>query len=652
MCKFGKKERRTSDVVFNRSPSMRLLVPIAATAAVLSLGLVPRPVTITGTITSATTGAPIEGAQVLIAELSQSASTNAKGKYSVNANLGDAQRVTLRVRAIGYAPIVRPIAAPAVGDSLVVDLTMAPDVNRLAEVVVTASTGANVGRPQVAYSIATMNAGQTGKTFGKASGRPDSLSNTEEYGYLEENSFLAVGSNPLSTLSADVDRAAYANVRRFIRMGQLPPKGAVRIEEMVNYFTYNYAEPASGPIAIHADAAPAPWNPSHQIVRVGLQAKRVNTDKLPPANLVFLLDVSGSMMGENRLPLAKQAFRLLVDQLREQDRVAIVVYAGAAGLVLPSTPAYDKTTILAAIDRLQAGGSTAGGAGIQLAYQVAKENFRKDGNNRVILATDGDFNVGVSSTDALIRLVEEKREDGIFLTALGFGMGNIKDNRLEQLADKGNGNYAYIDDLMEAKKVFVSEFGGTLFTVAKDVKIQVEFNPATVQAYRLIGYENRLLAKEDFENDAKDAGEVGAGHTVTALYEIVPTGAQLDVELGSIRPLRYQNVVRTAGPSHPNELMTVSVRYKEPTGSKSSLLQASVPARQSGNTTDLQFASAVAGYGMLLHHSKHVGSFDYDAVLRLAEQTAGNDREGYRADFIEMVKQTKAIAMKVSSREP
>jgi Ca-activated chloride channel family protein len=633
---------------------MRLLVPIVAVTAALTLAVAPRPVTVSGTVTSAAGGAPVVGAQVSIPALNQAAVTNAEGRYVINARFPDTQRVILRVRAIGYDPATREMHLPPTGDSVVVDLKLMPSVNQLSEVVVTGTAGALTAQRMSGSVMALRGAagvGNPGKTFGKAKARADTAYDTEEYGYLEENAFLAVGSNPLSTFSADVDRAAYSNVRRFIREGDLPPKGAVRIEEMVNYFTYDYAAPNSAPIAIHADAAPAPWNPSHQLVRIGLQAKRVSTDKLPPANLVFLLDVSGSMDMDNKLPLVKQAFRLLVDQLRPQDRVAIVVYAGAAGLVLPSTPASEKATILAAIDRLQAGGSTAGGAGIQLAYQVAKENFLTEGNNRVILATDGDFNVGVSSTDALVNLVEAKRGDGIFLTTLGFGMGNIKDNRLEQLADKGNGNYAYVDDLMEAKKVFVSEFGGTLFTVAKDVKIQVEFNPETVQAYRLIGYENRLLAKEDFENDAKDAGEVGAGHTVTALYEVVPTGAPLDVELGSVRPFRYQNTIPAGGRSHPNELMTVSVRYKQPDGAHSSLIQESVSKQAGVAAVDLRFASAVAAYGMILHRSKYVGTFDYDAVLRLASDAVGTDREGYRADFIEMVKQTKAIVRKVAARD-
>ena len=632
---------------------MRPLAPLAAGLTGLLLALAPRPVVITGTVTNATTGAPIVGAQVLIAEAKVAVATNDLGRYTIRTQLDERQRVELRVRAIGFNPASLTVSAPAGRDSIVVDAALTPAVSALSEVVVTgtAAAGQALYHTRASYAIAAPPGRAPGRTFGKPTAAADADFNTEEYGILEENPFLAASTNPLSTLSADVDRAAYSNVRRFIRQGQLPPKGAVRIEEMLNYFTYDYAAPESAPIAIHADAMPAPWNPSHRIVRVGLQAKKVSTANLPPANLVFLIDVSGSMQGENRLGLVKQAFRLLVDQLREQDRVAIVVYAGAAGLVLPSTPASNKQVITEAIDRLQAGGSTAGGAGIQLAYQVAKENFLKEGNNRVILATDGDFNVGVSSTDALVDLVAAKRGDGIFLTALGFGMGNIKDHRLEQLADKGNGNYAYIDDLLEAKKVFVSEFGGTLFTVAADVKIQVEFNPANVQAYRLIGYENRLLAKEDFENDAKDAGEVGAGHTVTALYEVVPAGVPLDVDVGSVRPSRYQNTGPASAREHANELMTVSIRYKQPGGSRSSLIQAAVPARQGPASSDLRFASAVAAYGMLLHHSKHVGTFDYDAVLKLAGESLGADREGYRAEFVEMVKETKAIATRVAARE-
>jgi Ca-activated chloride channel family protein len=413
-------------------------------------------------------------------------------------------------------------------------------------------------------------------------GRP----NTEEYAKIDEYSFTSVAQSPLSTFSIDVDHASYSNIRRLVCSGSMPPKDAVRIEEMINYFPDHYRAPVGDgrdPIVVSTDVATAPWNANHQLVRVALQTATLPPERMPPSNLVFLIDVSGSMAGENRLPLVKQAFRLLVDQLRPRDRVAIVVYAGAAGLALPSTPASDKAAILTAIEQLHAGGSTAGGAGIRLAYDVAKANQIPGGNNRVILATDGDFNVGTSSTSELIELVESRRAEGTYLTTLGFGMGNYKDNRLEALADRGNGNYAYIDDLIEARKVFVEELSATLVAVANDVKIQVEFNPAAVQAYRLIGYENRALAARDFTNDAKDAGEIGAGHAVTALYEVVLAGKPLDVAVGNVPALRYQSptTTRTTG---VGELTTISLRYKVP-GSTQSLLKTEVVTdRMTGRT--------------------------------------------------------------------
>src|SRR6185436_15561209 len=349
--------------------------------------------------------------------------------------------------------------------------------------------------------------------------------NTEQYDYTPENNFRSVQNNPLSTFSIDVDAASYSNIRRFINGGSLPPEDAVRIEEMINYFTYDYPAPINGdPFSVYTEPASCPWNKDHILACVALQGKKIATDNLPPANLVFLIDVSGSMMTTNKLPLVKSSLRLLVDQLRQQDHVAIVVYAGNAGLILPSTKGNEKETIMNAINGLEAGGSTAGGEGILLAYKTAKENFHQEGNNRIILCTDGDFNVGVSSDGELVRIIEEKREHGIFLTVLGYGMGNYKDSKMEKLADKGNGNYAYIDNILEAKKVLVKEMGGTLLTIAKDVKIQIEFNPAKVKEYKLVGYENRMLKDQDFNNDKKDAGELGSGHTVTALYEIIPAG--------------------------------------------------------------------------------------------------------------------------------
>ncbi len=470
--------------------------------------------------------------------------------------------------------------------------------------------------------------------------------NTEQYNRIYENEFLEVAQNPLSTFSIDVDTASYSNMRRFLNNNQMPPQDAVRIEEMINYFSYDYPKPmGEHPFSITTKAAVCPWEPKHQLALVGLQGKTFETQNIPPSNLVFLIDVSGSMDQSDKLPLLKSSFQLMVNQLGNEQRVAIVVYAGNAGLVLESTPGSDKQRIIEAIDRLQAGGSTAGGAGIQLAYKIAKENFIKGGNNRVVLATDGDFNVGVSSDGELTRIIEEKRNDGIFLTVLGFGTGNYKDSKMEQLADKGNGNYYYIDTLKEGKKVLVSELGSTLFTIAKDVKIQIEFNPAQVKAYRLIGYENRILAKEDFNDDTKDAGELGAGHTVTAMYEIVPVDSA--ETFSSVDKLAYQKT--EVVPS--SDLMTVKLRYKEPDGDTSKLIQQTVKAEDvsAEPAGDFQFASAVAEFGLILRDSKFKGSASYEHVLKGANVSKGKDPYGYREEFIELAGKAQALDTRTES---
>jgi len=448
----------------------------------------------------------------------------------------------------------------------------------------------------------------------------------------------------MSTFSVDVDRASYSNVRRFLTGGQLPPKDAVRIEELVNYFPYDDPAPASNgaPLRVTTEVAAAPWNTQHDLVRIALRARDVDMHRAPPSNLVFLIDVSGSMQGPTRLGLVKQALGLLVNELREEDRVAITVYAGNAGLVLPSTSGADKQRILAALDGLEAGGSTAGGAGIRLAYDVAQRNFIAGGNNRVILCTDGDFNVGQSSDGELVRLIEQRRTEGAFLTILGFGMGNYKDSKMEKLAGAGNGNYGYIDDLLEARKILVKEMGGTLLTVAKDVKLQVEFNPERVQAYRLLGYEDRLLRDEDFANDAKDAGDVGAGHTVTALYEIVPAGAPLDVDLPGVAPLRYQRV--TGERSSNDELLHVAMRFKAPDGDRSVLATYPVRAERRSPSESMRFSSAVAGFGMLLRESTLAGTLTWPQMLELARGARGRDEDGYRADFIHMAERAAEIS--------
>ena len=462
------------------------------------------------------------------------------------------------------------------------------------------------------------------------------IHNTEDYATIHENGFRKVLDKALSTFSIDVDAASYSNIRRFINNGRLPPKDAVRIEEMINYFNYEYENPTGKhPFSINTEVAPAPWNENHLIAQIGLQGKKIELDNLPASNIVFLLDVSGSMNLPNKLPLLKSAFKLLVNELRPQDKVSIVVYAGAAGLVLEPTHGNDKKKIMGALDQLQAGGSTAGGAGIQLAYKIAKEQHVEGGNNRVVLATDGDFNVGDSGNAAMERLIEEKRKEGVFLTVLGFGMGNYKDSKMEILADKGNGNYAYIDNMKEAKKVLVNEFGGTMFTIAKDVKIQVEFNPMVVYAYRLIGYENRLLHDEDFNDDKKDAGELGSGHTVTALYEIIPAGVESEF-VKDIDPLKYRsNKNRVI--SNSDELLTVKFRYKEPDGEKSMLITQSVKNQMRKSSDNLDWSMAVAGFGMLLRESEYKGNLTCADVLTLAKSSKDEDVSGYRSEFIELV---------------
>lgn len=475
--------------------------------------------------------------------------------------------------------------------------------------------------------------------------------NREQYDRINDNPFLPVKGNALSTFSIDVDRASYGNVRRFLNNSQQPPKDAVRIEELINYFPYDLDQPrGKDPIAITTEVAPAPWQPNHQLVRIALQARRIDTENLPPNNLVFLIDVSGSMSSPDKLPLVKQSLRLLVNEMRERDRIALVVYAGNAGLVLPSTSAADKATIVQAIERLEAGGSTAGGAGLQLAYRVARENFMRRGNNRVILATDGDFNVGESSDAAMERLIESKRSEGTYLTVLGFGTGNIQDAKMEKLAKTGNGNYAYVDNLNEARKTLVQEMGATLVTVANDVKLQIEFNPSAVSSYRLIGYENRLLQKEDFNNDRKDAGDIGSGHTVTALYEVVPVGnRETDGDVDRLRYVHEPNV-NTAPASR--ELLYVKLRYKKPGESTSKLMTQAVNFSRDGKRTsnDFRFAASVASFGMLLRDSEYKGDASAADVLRMARGAMGDDVGNYRAEFVRLVERWQGIVRVATER--
>jgi len=473
--------------------------------------------------------------------------------------------------------------------------------------------------------------------------------NTEDYNHIVENRFLAATQTPLSTFSIDVDEAAYSNIRRFINQGSIPPAGAVRIEEMINYFDYSYPQPQNeDPFSVNTEMSECPWSPQHRLVHIGLQGKEIPMQNLPNANLVFLIDVSGSMQDENKLPLVKASMNLLTDKMRPDDKVAIVVYAGSAGLVLPSTSGTNKEAIKKAIDKLGAGGSTAGGEGIKLAYKVATENFIKGGNNRIILATDGDFNVGASSDDDLVRIIEKERQSGIYLSVLGYGMGNYKDNKMQQLADKGNGNHSYIDNISEARKVLVNEFASTLFTIAKDVKIQVEFNPAKVQAYRLIGYENRVMAAEDFNDDKKDAGELGSGHTVTALYEIIPAGVKSDF-IGNVDSLKYQSAKTTTATAGGNEIMTIKLRYKKPDEDVSKLMVHPVTDSHlalAGTSDNFRFSAAVAAFGMLLRNSEYKQSASFEQVISLAKNAKGDDANGYRSEFINLVKSAGSLTAK------
>jgi Ca-activated chloride channel family protein len=590
-------------------------------------------------------GAPIANAQVIVVSRPWTAMSDSTGHYRLGGI--PAGRYTVRASAMGHGSQEVADVRVTAGAATRLDLTLAPTLAEQQRPQVTAGVAAGVakraeadGRAMSRDALAAPQ-GTNGQWYPAAEPM-----NTENYAVIEESRFLPAGSNPRSTFSIDVDAASYTNVRRFLTSGQRPPKDAVRIEELLNYFRYDYPEPeGKDRFSVTTDLAVAPWAPAHRLLRIGIKGRSLRTESVPPSNLVFLLDVSGSMQPPNKLPLVKQAFRLLVQELRPQDRVAIVVYAGAAGLVLPSTPGSDKATILAALDRLEAGGSTAGGAGLRLAYEAAKQHYDRGGNNRVILATDGDFNVGESSDAAMVRLIEERRDQGIFLTVLGFGTGNLKDSRMEQIADKGNGHYAYVDNLSEARRVFVREFAGTLVTIAKDVKIQVEFNPAKVAAYRLVGYENRALRNEDFADDRKDAGELGAGHTVTALYEMVPVGASLEGTGGDLDDLKYQTIRPRSG-VNSDEWLTVQLRYKEPDGTTSRLLTHPVRVRRPAAepSGDFRFAAAVAAFGLVLRESEYRGTATLDQVLQLARGAEGRDPDGERAEFVRLVESARLLS--------
>jgi len=607
------------------------------------------PVLVTGKVTD-DTGAALAGVTVTEKGQKNGTATDANGSFSIKVA---SAKSTLLFRYVGYET-----QEVKLNSRQIITVALKVSIQKLEEVVVVGyatkrKQNVTSAAPSAIYGYTSPSSSLQGRVAG-ISVHNDDVYNTEDYDGITENRFRKVTDEPLSTFSIDVDGASYSNVRRMINYGQMPTEGAVRVEEFINYFKYKYPQPTGNdPFSINTEMSVCPWNKDHKLVMVGLQGKEIATTNLPPSNLVFLIDVSGSMQPENRLPLVKASLKLLVDQLREQDHVAIVVYAGAAGLVLPSTSGMNKEKIMAAIDKLEAGGSTAGGAGIKLAYNVAKEQFKKGGNNRVILCTDGDFNVGMSSDDAMERLIEEERKSGVFLTVLGYGMGNYKDNKMQKLANKGNGNHAYIDGMNEAKKVLVNEFGGTMFTIAKDVKLQVEFNPALVQAYRLVGYENRLLNKEDFNNDKKDAGELGSGHTVTALYEIIPVGVESDF-IDDVDELKYKQTTKNKKSGLKNEIMTIKFRYKEPDANESKLivhplLDEKIPFEKTSE--NFRFATAVAQFGMLLRNSEFKGNATYEKVIRQANAAIGTDKEGYRTEFIKLVQNVQSLAKKHTRRD-
>ncbi|UYU39640.1 vWA domain-containing protein [Bacteroides salyersiae] len=597
--------------------------------AIISLGNVNAETFIVkGKVTDAADGSGIIGCTVQVKGTTRSTITNVDGEYTIRADKGE----KLVFSYIGY----EKQEAEVKSERLNIRLKTSSQV--LEECVV------------VGYGTQKMVSlcGAVGHvTPGIMASRmyADGM-NAEEYKEIAENNFKTVSESPLSTFSIDVDAASYSNMRRYINKGELPPADAIRTEELINYFSYDYPQPTGNdPVKITTEVGACPWNVKHRLVRIGLKAKEIPTDKLPVSNLVFLIDVSGSMYGPQRLGLVQSSLKLLVNNLRDEDRVAIVVYSGSAGEKLPSTSGSDKQKIREAIDELTAGGSTAGGAGIKLAYKMAKQNFVKGGNNRIILCTDGDFNVGVSSDEGLEKLIEQERKSGVFLTVLGYGMGNYKDSKMQVLAEKGNGNHAYIDNLQEANRVLVNEFGATMHTVAKDVKLQIEFNPSQVQAYRLIGYESRLLKDEDFNNDAKDAGEMGAGHTVTAFYEVVPAGIKSDFT-GKVDDLKYQKTKPApAVTNNSKELLTVKLRYKAPDGNTSKKIeQPLIDDKKEKVSSDFRFASAVAMFGQLLRDSDFKGDATYDKVISLAKTSLDNDEKGYRREFIRLAETAEGLA--------
>jgi len=625
-------KKRKSPLKFDVMKTIKLLITISL---MVIMAIQAQAQKISGKVTNSTDGSPIAGAKISLKGTSKAVYSGPNGNYALDIDTGHR---TLVFSFTGFQSKEVKVAGRRI-----VNVQLTPEAKLSEELIICDSD-------VVMEAEVSEQKPLSGRTlFNRKKGVPVSAQyyvgreqtyvqhNTEGYAPIEENGFRKVSMNPLSTFSVDVDGASYSNIRRFISNGSLPPKDAVRVEEMINYFSYDYPQPRGEvPFGIYTELASCPWNEEHLLMHVGLQGKKIATENLPPSNIVFLIDVSGSMSSANKLPLLKSSFNLLSEQLRKEDRIAIVVYAGSSGLVLPPTSGNNKQKIKDALNNLHAGGSTAGGEGLKLAYKLAEENFIEEGNNRIILATDGDFNVGPSSNGEMQRLIEKEREKGIAISVLGFGMGNYKDDKMEIIANKGNGNYSYIDNLMEAKKVLVNEFGGTLFTIAKDVKFQLEFNPAKVESYRLIGYENRLLNEEDFDDDKKDAGEIGAGHTVTALYEIVPAKRYTSAGV-----LKYQSASLNEKAKKSNELLTMKLRYKEPDGYKSKLIEQVVedtPESIRKTSDNFRFSAAVASFGMLLRNSEFKGSCTYEFAVELAESAKGQDTEGYRGEMIRLVK--------------
>lgn len=614
-------------------------------------------VTITGTITDANDNEPLVGASIYIKSTNKGTVSNIDGKYSIEAKKGD----YLIFSYVGYLK-----EEVKIGDKSVINIALKQDAKVLEDISVIGygtvtkkelTGSASSASPSELSKRPVPSAGYavTGRTSGvNVNGNKDirigsyyNYGNNEDYNSISENGFKRVIDEPLSTFSADVDVASYSNFRRYVNQGQLPPKDAVRIEEFINYFTYDYQQPTGkDPVKITAEVGECAWNNQHRLVKIGLKAKEISGKNLPASNFVFLIDVSGSMYGPTRLELVKSSMKLLINNLRDKDRVAIVVYAGRAGEVLPSTSGGDKQKIKEALDNLTAGGSTAGGAGIKLAYEIAKKNFIKGGNNRIILCTDGDFNVGVSSKKGLEDMVAAERQSGVFLSVLGYGMGNYKDSKMQTLAEKGNGNAAYIDNLQEANKVLVNEFGSSMYTVAKDVKLQIEFNPAKVQAYRLVGYESRLLNKEDFNDDTKDAGEMGAGHTVTALYEVIPVGVKSNLT-PNVDDLKYQmNTESKSSIKYTNspELLTIKLRYKLPDEDKSSKIELPLVDKGGNNvSSDFKFVSAVTMFTQLLRNSSFKGDASFEKAISLAKDSYGEDKQGYRREFVRLAEVAKGL---------